>query len=86
MMVPFMVGRQKKVRGNMQQLFITELKIEKVRHLRDIKIPLERDFRKHLILTGCNGSGKTSVLEDLAGHLNGIATAAEEIEQAEGHK
>ena len=63
-----------------------ELKIEKVRHLRDIKIPLERDFRKHLILTGCNGSGKTSVLEDLAGHLNGIATAAEEIEQAEGHK
>lgn len=73
------------MRGNMQQLFITELKIEKVRHLRDIKIPLERDFRKHLILTGCNGSGKTSVLEDLAGHLNGIATAAEEIEQAEGH-
>lgn len=64
----------------MEQLFISKLEIKKVRHLKDISISLSKDCRKHLILTGCNGSGKTSVLEDLARHLNSIATAQEEIE------
>lgn len=53
----------------MEQLYITNLKIEKVRHLQDIEIPLEEDKLKHLILTGKNGSGKTSVLEALAIYL-----------------
>jgi len=44
--------------------FITEIKIEKVRHLEDINIFLGEE-KKHLILTGKNGSGKTSVLESL---------------------
>ena len=68
---------------SMEQLFISEIKIERVRHLENIVIPLAKDARKHLILTGCNGSGKTSVLEMLKGVLNSIATAAEEIARAE---
>lgn len=53
----------------MEQIFLNEIKIKKVRHLQDISIPLSKDKRKHLILTGKNGSGKTSVLEALVSHL-----------------
>lgn len=58
----------------MEQLFITNLAIDKVRHLKDISIPLAEKQLKHLILTGRNGSGKTSVVEALAGYLNNIFT------------
>lgn len=44
--------------------FITEIKIKKVRHLENIDIKLGNE-KKHLILTGKNGCGKTSVLEEL---------------------
>ncbi|MFK5976824.1 MAG: AAA family ATPase [Sulfurovum sp.] len=44
--------------------FITEIKINKVRHLENIDIKLG-ETKKHLILTGKNGCGKTSVLEEL---------------------
>jgi len=44
--------------------YITEIKINKVRHLENLSIKLG-DEKKHLILTGKNGSGKTSVLEEL---------------------
>lgn len=54
----------------MEQLYITNVMIEKVRHLKDISIPLSGDRIRHLILTGKNGSGKTSVLEALAEFLN----------------
>lgn len=47
----------------LQDIFISEIDIKKVRHLHDIKIKMSEDKRKHLILTGKNGSGKTSVLE-----------------------
>lgn len=49
----------------MKDYFITDIFIKKVRHLKDIKIPLSPTERKHLIFTGKNGSGKTSVLESL---------------------
>lgn len=58
----------------MEQLFITKLKINQVRHLKDISIPLSGNQIKHLILTGKNGSGKTSVVEALAEHLNNVYT------------
>lgn len=48
-----------------EELFITEVHIHKVRHIEDLKINLSATERKHLILTGRNGSGKTSVLEAL---------------------
>ena len=54
----------------MEQLFITNLRINKVRHLNDISIPLSDEQMKHLIFTGKNGSGKTSVMEALASFFN----------------
>lgn len=53
----------------MEQTFLTDIKIEKVRHLENILIPLGAKKRKHLILTGKNGSGKTSVLEAMVRYI-----------------
>lgn len=57
---------------NMYQLFITNLLIKKVRHLKDISIPVSENQMKHIILTGKNGSGKTSVVEALAKYLDRV--------------
>lgn len=54
----------------MEQTYLTSVDIVKVRHLHDITIPLSDQKRKHLILTGKNGSGKTSVLDSLASHFS----------------
>ena len=53
--------------------YIHKIHINKVRHLQNIEIPIENDTYPHLILTGKNGSGKTSVLEAVANHLQNIA-------------
>lgn len=60
-----------------KDIFITNLTIFKVRHLKDIEIPLSNTERKHLILTGKNGSGKTSVLENLKQIFDIIYTMGE---------
>ena len=52
--------------------FINHLKIKQVRHLKDIDIPLDEKEMKHLIFTGDNGSGKTSVLEEIKNYLKHI--------------
>ena len=62
----------------MEQTFLTELRINKVRHLHDITIPLSKTERKNLILTGKNGSGKTSVLRSMAMWLNVLVHVPEE--------
>lgn len=54
----------------MEQFFIRNLTIKKVRHLKNISIPLSEEKIRHLILTGKNGSGKTSAVEALAGYLD----------------
>ena len=46
----------------MKEYFISEIDIEKLYHLSDIKIKLDATKRQHLLLTGKNGSGKTSLL------------------------
>ena len=51
------------------ETFMKALRVFSVRHLRDIEIPLGDTGRKHLILTGRNGCGKTSVLSALAKFL-----------------
>ena len=56
----------------MDHAFMTEIHIVDVRHLHNIKIPLSRTERKHLILTGKNGSGKTSVLKSLTVFLRDL--------------
>ena len=52
--------------------YITEIKIEKLRHLSDITISLNSERRQHLIVTGKNGSGKTSLLTALKNYLQEI--------------
>ncbi len=47
------------------ELFIKDLKVDNVRGINDFLIPLSSEFRKHLILTGKNGSGKTSTLLEI---------------------
>ncbi len=59
----------------MAQTFMTGIKINKVRHLHDVEIPLSQTERKHLILTGKNGSGKTSVFESLVAVLDSFVSA-----------
>ena len=56
----------------MEQIFIKNIKINKVRHLKDLDIPVCKDKCKHIIFTGKNGSGKTSVLDSVAVFLNSI--------------
>ena len=45
--------------------YITEIRIDELRHLSNVKIELNRDKRTNLLLTGKNGSGKTTVLNAL---------------------
>ena len=52
--------------------YITEIKIEELRHLSDITIELKKDRRTNLLLTGKNGSGKTTVLQAVKKYLNAI--------------
>ncbi len=61
----------------MKQTFLTEIEIRKVRHLENITIPLDKNKRKHLILTGKNGSGKTSVLESLVTYFDAIVHSSQ---------
>ena len=73
----------------MADTFLTGIEIKKVRHLQDISIPLSTDMRKHLILTGKNGSGKTSVLEQLKENLEYLVSLqfdfSSEIEKMIGY-
>lgn len=52
--------------------YITEINIEKLRHLSNIIISLNPEQRQHLIITGKNGSGKTSLLIALQKYLQAI--------------
>lgn len=56
----------------MKEYFISEIDIEKLYHLSDIKIKLDSNKRQHLLLTGKNGSGKTSLLLKIEKFLRAI--------------
>ena len=56
----------------MKEYFISEIDIEKLYHLSDIKIELDSTKRQHLLLTGKNGSGKTSLLLKIEKFLKAI--------------
>lgn len=62
-------------------IFITEIYIKELRHLKDVTIPVttaEKGMR-HLILTGKNGSGKTSTLTTLGMYLSKIRELSDEL-------
>lgn len=52
--------------------YIKNIHINKVRHLKDIDIPLEKEDYPHLMITGKNGSGKTSLLNAVAECMGAI--------------
>lgn len=56
----------------MKEYFISEIDIDKLYHLSNIKIQLDSTKRQHLLLTGKNGSGKTSLLLRIKNFLNFI--------------
>lgn len=53
-------------------VFVNSIKLQKVRNLPVVEIPFDPDKKKHLILTGPNGSGKTTVLNELKKYCQGI--------------
>ena len=55
--------------------YITEICIEKLRHLSDVMIVLSHEKRMNLLLTGKNGSGKTTVLQAIKKYLQIIGEA-----------
>ena len=57
--------------------FITNIHIDKLRHLENLEIELSTSERRHLLLTGKNGSGKTSFLETLVNCFKKIITHIE---------
>ena len=50
---------------NVKEYFIIEIDIDKLYHMSDIKIQLDSTKRQHLLLTGKNGSGNSSLLLDI---------------------
>lgn len=65
-------------------MFITNISIKKVRHLKDVNIPLCDKKKKHLIITGKNGSGKTSLLEAISIFLNSVTTSENPMKAIHG--
>mgnify|MGYP000977815175 CR=1 FL=1 len=66
--------------------YIKNIHINKVRHLSNINIPLEKEDYPHLMITGKNGSGKTSLLNTIANHIERIANDSYKyFENYEGH-
>lgn len=53
--------------------YLTQIKIKKLRHLCDITIKLNSEKRQHLLFTGKNGSGKTTVLLAIQKYLKAIS-------------
>ena len=51
--------------------YITNIHIDQLRHLTNVDIPINTDKKSHLILTGKNGSGKTSLLNAIKDNLKG---------------
>ncbi|MDR1411771.1 MAG: AAA family ATPase [Spirochaetaceae bacterium] len=67
----------------MRDVFITKILINKLRHLSDLTILLSENERKHLIITGRNGSGKTSVLDALRECIRNLRTPGKTVNQKE---
>lgn len=55
-----------------KDIFITSIHINKVRNLENFDIEISETEKKHLILTGKNGSGKTSLLEEIKNHIKNL--------------
>ncbi len=63
----------------MEDIYIKGIKIRKVRHLQNLSIDVFSDgeTRRHLILTGSNGCGKTSLLRAIQTYLYSVSNTNE---------
>lgn len=52
--------------------FLTNIKVNKVFHLENFNIPIDEKEKKHLIITGKNGSGKTVLLNAILEYLSAL--------------
>ena len=52
--------------------FITNIKVNHIFHLENFCIPISENEKKHLIITGKNGSGKTILLNAIVEHLSKV--------------
>ena len=73
-------------RSVMVNIFVSKIVIDKVRHLKNLEIELSTEEKKHLILTGKNGSGKTSLLNSIATFLNSITSSDQLVSAMKGLK
>ena len=55
-----------------EEIFATGINVNKVRHLNNFPILISEDRREHLLLTGKNGSGKTSLLMALRSFFQSV--------------
>lgn len=55
--------------------FITNIKVNHIFHLENISIPISETEKKHLIITGKNGSGKTILLNAIVNQLSQIVNS-----------
>ena len=67
----------------MESTFLTGIRILNVRGVRNREIPLSKTKRNHLIITGKNGCGKTSVLVSLAEFMKYLVSDDYEIDDSE---
>lgn len=73
--------------------FLTGIQINKIFHLENIKIDIDDKEKKHLLITGKNGCGKTSLLNALVKFLQRISSdkmltflaVKSELEASENH-
>ncbi len=49
--------------------FVTEIDIKELRHLKNLNIKINKEKATHLLLTGSNGSGKTTILHECKNFL-----------------
>lgn len=58
----------------MYDIYLKQINIEKVRHINNTRIDITSDHKRNLIITGKNGSGKTSLLDALSSQLEFLST------------
>lgn len=58
----------------MSRTYIKAIEIKKVRYIKEVTIFVSENEPRHLIITGKNGSGKTSLLEAICDNLNYIVS------------
>jgi predicted ATPase len=70
----------------MTQNYITKIIVDKSRNIENLEIPMSDKGRQHLIITGKNGSGKTSLLLEINKYLTKIENGEfQQFDQNKSH-